>query len=59
MSGCPHQRQVEDMPEPVSRCPASPKAKWAARLGFFGFMFFLIKGLLWLIIPALGYLAMR
>jgi hypothetical protein len=34
-------------------------AKWIKRFGFAGFMFFLIKGLLWLIIPAiliwLGY----
>jgi hypothetical protein len=30
------------------------KAKsWIKRLGFWGFMFFLVKGLLWLIIPAL------
>jgi hypothetical protein len=27
---------------------------WVKRLGFAGFMFFLIKGLLWLIIPALA-----
>jgi hypothetical protein len=26
---------------------------WIKRLGFWGFMFFLAKGLLWLIIPAL------
>lgn len=25
---------------------------WWQRLGFYGFMFFLIKGLLWLIVPA-------
>jgi hypothetical protein len=25
---------------------------WIKRLGFWGFMFFLVKGLLWLIIPA-------
>ena len=31
---------------------------WIKRLGFWGFMFFLVKGLLWLIIPALAiYLA--
>jgi hypothetical protein len=24
---------------------------WIKRLGFWGFMFFLVKGLLWLIIP--------
>ena len=27
-------------------------AKWIKRLGFWGFMFFLVKGLLWLLIPA-------
>jgi hypothetical protein len=26
---------------------------WIKRLGFWGLMFFLVKGLLWLIIPAL------
>jgi hypothetical protein len=26
---------------------------WIKRLGFWGFMVFLVKGLLWLIIPAL------
>ena len=26
---------------------------WIKRLGFWGFMFFLLKGLLWLTIPAL------
>ena len=34
-------------------------AKWIKRFGFAGFMFFFIKGLLWLIVPAiliwLGY----
>jgi hypothetical protein len=30
------------------------KAKtWIKRIGFWGFMFFLVKGLLWLAIPAL------
>lgn len=28
-------------------------ATWIKRLGFWGFMFFLVKGLLWLLIPAL------
>jgi hypothetical protein len=27
--------------------------KWIKRLGFIGFLFFLIKGLLWIIIPYL------
>jgi hypothetical protein len=26
---------------------------WVKRLGFWGFMFFLVKGLLWLLVPAL------
>ena len=26
---------------------------WLKRLGFWGFMFFFVKGLLWLIVPAL------
>ncbi len=33
--------------------PQSRWKKWMVRFGFWGFMFFLIKGLLWLIIPAL------
>jgi hypothetical protein len=28
-------------------------AIWIKRLGFYGFLFFLVKGLLWLLIPAL------
>lgn len=32
--------------------------RWIKRLGFWGFLFFLVKGLLWLIVPALAiYLA--
>jgi hypothetical protein len=32
----------------------SAKVKtWIVRLGFWGFLFFLVKGLLWLAIPAL------
>jgi len=27
--------------------------RWAKALGFWGFLFFLVKGLLWLTIPAL------
>ena len=29
-------------------------AIWIKRLGFWGFMFFLVKGLLWLLVPALA-----
>lgn len=28
---------------------------WIKRFGFFGFMFFLVKGLAWLIVPAVIY----
>ena len=28
-------------------------ANWIKRLGFYGFLFFLVKGLLWLLVPAL------
>jgi len=28
-------------------------ANWIKRLGFWGFLFFLVKGLLWLLVPAL------
>lgn len=27
--------------------------KWIKQLGFWGFLFFLVKGLLWLLVPAL------
>lgn len=33
-------------------------ANWIKRLGFWGLLFFLVKGLLWLVVPALAvYLA--
>jgi len=33
-------------------------AIWVKRLGFWGLLFFLVKGLLWLLVPALAvYLA--
>lgn len=30
-----------------------PSCPWLKRLGIYGFLFFLIKGLAWLILPAL------
>ncbi len=30
----------------------SPVAKWAKRIGVWGIVFFTVKGLLWLIVPA-------
>lgn len=32
---------------------------WIRKLGFWGFMFFLIKGLVWLAIFAFGYFAVK
>lgn len=41
------------MPETI---PTDHKATpWLRRIGLAGFLFFLIKGLLWLIVPALLY----
>ncbi|MGB7069463.1 MAG: hypothetical protein WBD22_08195 [Pyrinomonadaceae bacterium] len=34
---------------PKKKCPA---LKWTKKFGFAAFLFFLIKGLLWLIVPA-------
>jgi hypothetical protein len=31
----------------------SKVVEWIKRLGFLGFLFFLVKGLLWLLVPAL------
>ncbi|MFN7021108.1 MAG: hypothetical protein ACK4WH_07255 [Phycisphaerales bacterium] len=37
----------------VAEAPACPvKNRWLRRIGAAGFMFFLIKGLLWLTVPA-------
>jgi hypothetical protein len=45
---------MQETPE-KRKCPA---VRWIKRFGVAGFMFFLIKGLLWLIVPALvAYLA--
>ncbi len=44
---------VPSIPQPLdTEAPRSRARLWLARLGFAGFMFFLIKGLLWLIVPA-------
>ncbi len=40
-------------PRTLQVAPSSRAIGWLKRLGFGGFMFFLIKGLLWLAIPAL------
>lgn len=42
----------------VEKCPV--RSPWLRRLGAAAFLFFLIKGLLWLIVPGvLAYLAMQ
>lgn len=33
----------------------SVSCPWLKRVGFYGFLFFLIKGVLWLAVPALLY----
>ena len=43
-------------PDPTAEGPDAPAASWWKRLGVAGFMFFLIKGLLWLAIPAVAVL---
>jgi hypothetical protein len=46
--------ELENPTEQVETAPEQSKLKkWFLRLGFWGFLFFLIKGLLWLTIPAL------
>ena len=42
---------------PTEKQGGSRHRRWLARLGVWGFLFFLVKGLAWLMIPAL--LAMR
>ncbi len=38
---------------PAAEPEASPVGRWLKRFGVAGFLFFLVKGLLWLIVPAL------
>ncbi|MEO6724089.1 MAG: hypothetical protein ABIU20_03035 [Blastocatellia bacterium] len=38
---------------PIQQTHQRPVVHWLKRLGWVGFLVFLIKGLLWLIIPAL------
>jgi len=37
---------------------SGPNAPWMKRLGFLGFAFFFIKGMMWLLIPVLAHLAL-
>jgi hypothetical protein len=38
---------------PAAESSGSRTARWGKRIGTIGFLFFLVKGLLWLLIPAL------
>lgn len=44
---------VENMAKPPDDLELFKFAKWVKRLGFWSLMFFVVKGLLWLIVPAL------
>lgn len=49
-----------EKPDAPSEGAASPLARWVGRFGVAGFAFFFIKGLLWLLIPALlAYMGYR
>jgi hypothetical protein len=43
--------RIRDMTAEAQDNPT--RKRWLKRLGFWGFMFFFVKGLLWLIVPAL------
>jgi len=43
-------------PDPLDASSDAPAASWWKRLGVAGFLFFLVKGLLWLAVPALAVL---
>jgi hypothetical protein len=52
------QPTLDKAQEKPLECPVPHKERgklmaWIKKLGFVGFMFFLIKGLLWLIVPYL------
>ena len=43
---------TEPTPGPPSSPPQRTSRGWLRKLGAAGFLFFLIKGLLWLVVPA-------
>jgi hypothetical protein len=43
--------RIRDMTAEAQDNPT--RKRWLKRLGLWGFMFFFVKGLLWLIVPAL------
>jgi len=44
---------MKSMQEEQPRKRKCPAVGWVKRFGIAGFLFFLVKGLLWLIVPAL------
>lgn len=44
---------IQKEANPATASKSNKFLKWVKKLGFWGFMFFLIKGLLWLLIPYL------
>jgi len=47
--------RIDASPAPESASAPCPLPRTARRIGLVAFCFFLIKGLLWLLIPALVY----
>lgn len=47
------QNEKSNLQRPNGATKATRLGSWIKKLGFWGFMFFLLKGLLWLTIPAL------
>lgn len=59
MPAAPAPVRAADVPTP-SNDTAKAAARWGKRLGIAAFLFFLVKGLAWLIIPAaVAYSASR
>jgi len=47
------QEPVKTTREAAEQPPRRPFTLWLKRIGLAGFLFYLVKGLLWIIIPAL------
>lgn len=59
MLSTPAPDRAADVPSPVADTPRAA-ARWGKRLGIAAFLFFLIKGLAWLVVPAaITYFASR
>lgn len=59
MPAAPAPIRAADVPSPSDDSPKAA-ARWGKRLGIAAFLFFLIKGLAWLIVPAaVTYFASR